>query len=172
MGAGRWLVWPALLLSGILWLGMSVVASDAVHILVKSNFDFARSFGSVSAKSLASALVWPVVVGCWLGMSTPVGAKSLALSACVVSIWAVGVTVLTAVGIDLSWSHRWAVVALSIASLVLEVAVAAWLLHWVVQPLSFASGVPGTILNITVALAWLMATKAILLFCSPGVVIR
>lgn len=168
----RWLVLPTLILSVVLWFGVSVVTADAVHTLVKSNFDFARSFGSVSLKTLVGALAWPLVIGCWMRMTTSVNVKILALGACAVAVWAGVLTVLTAVGIDLLWSIRWAVVAISIASLILEIAVAVRLLHRTTQPLSFGVGFHGSLLIVTAACAWLMAAKALLLCLSPGVVIR
>jgi len=174
MGAilSRWLVWPALILSVVLWFGVSVVTADAVHTLVKSNFDFARSYGSVSLKTLAGAIIWPLVVGYWMRMATSVDAKSLALGACAVAAWAGVLTVLTAVGIDLLWSFRWAIVVISIASLILEIAVAVWLLRRTTQPLSFGVGFHGSLLSVTTVCVWLMAAKALLLCLSPGVVIR
>jgi len=168
----RWLVWPALMLSAIIWLGVSVVTSDAVHTLVKSNFDFARAFGSVSASSLVIALAWPVIVGYWMRMATLASVKSIVLGACAVAVWVVGLTVLTAVGIDLLWSFRWVVVALSIVSLMLEIAMAVWLLRRTIRPLSFGIGLRGALLSATTTLAWLIGAKALLLCLSPGVVIR
>ncbi len=168
----RWLVVLALIASVIVWLGVSVVTDDAVHTLAKSNFDFARTYGSVSLTTLLIALAWSLVVGGWMMVSTPVGTKNLVFGLCAVTISAVVLTFVAAVGSDLLWSFRWASIAFGIAIWSLEIVIAVWLLRRTSQPLSYGIGLNGSLWTVTTALAWLMAAKAALLCVSPGVAIR
>jgi hypothetical protein len=168
----RWLVWPALILSVFLWLVLSLVTADAAHTLVKSNFDFTRSFGSVSMKTLVSAFVWSIIISYWIAKTATVGGRSLFLGACTVAVWTTGVIILTSVGIDQLWNFRWAVIAFPIVAWILETVIAMWLLRLMSPPQSFGIGIQGMLWNATTALTWLMATKAVLLCLSPGVTIR
>ena len=168
----RWLVWPVSIISVILWLGVSVVTADAVHTLAKSNFDFARSFGSVSSTALVSALIWPLVVGIWAGISTSISMKNFAFGGCAVVVWVVGLTVVTAIGIDLLWSFRKVLIFVGLLAWGLEVVVAVWLLRLTTQPPSFGVGLQGVLSSLAVALACLIAAKAAFLWLAPGVSIR
>lgn len=168
----RLLVWPMLIISALLWLGVSVDTVDAVNTLVKSNFDFTRSFGSVSSKTLVSALVWPPVIGVWLGAYTSLGMKNFVFGACAVAAWAIGLLVLTAIGIDLLWGFRRVLIGFGLLALSSEVIVAVWLLRLTIQSLSFGVGLIGVLSSIVVALNLITATKAAFLWLVPGVSIR
>ena len=165
--SNRWLWLFALALSGVLWLGISSVTANAVHVLVKSNFAL-RPFGSVSVWLLASSTIWPLFVGYMLSTTTVVTGRSLALGICVVVAWAVALVVLTAIGDE--FLGRLGVAA--IAAWVLEITIALLLLRLTSQPLLSDLSLQNGLVGVVATLAWLTAAKALVLCLSPGVTIR
>ena len=167
-----WLIWPALIFSIVFWFGISTVTADAIHVLVKSNFDVGRPFGSVSTTTLVVAFVWLITVSFWLKKTSLVSIKRTVLQACVVAVWAVVLTVLTAIGVDSLWYLRWTVVVIPIAFWIVEVVGALWLLRVLSPPSFWGQGVLRMTTIAIAALTWLMGAKALWLALSPGVVIR
>lgn len=165
--SNRWLVLPALVLSVILWLAVSSVTANAVHVLAKSNFSF-RSYGSVSVWLVAGALSWSLIIGYLLLLATSVTAKNLIWGACAVGFWSVFLILLTAVGDEFLGSLDRAAIIVWL----LEIA-GALLLVRATSRLTSADIGPHTVLwDMLATLTWLIAAKALLLCLSPGVVIR
>lgn len=165
--SNRWLLLLLLVLSAVLWLGISSVTANAVHVLAKSNFAL-RPFGTVSVWLLASAIIWSLVISFALSVSPPLTAKSIVLGAGVVAVWAVALVALTAVG-DEALGHLGGG---AIVVWVFEIVVAGLLMRMTCPLLLTDLGLQSVLLGAIASLVWLTLAKAALLCASPGVVIR
>ena len=167
ISSNRWLLLPTLMLSGVLWLGISSVTANAVHVLAKSNFAL-RPFGSVSAWLVASAIIWPLIASHLLKTVHFITAKRLFLGVCAVLAWTGVLVVLTAVGDEVLGKLGGAAIAVWI----LEVAMAFFLLRVITQPLLSNLDLQGVLVGTVAALASLTMAKGVLLCIFPGVEIR
>lgn len=165
--SNRWLLLVALLLSCTLWLAVSSVMANAVHVLAKENFSW-RAFGSISIWLIAASFACLMFASYVLTVNAQLTAKSQALGLCAVAMWIGVLLVLTALG------DQW-LGGLGVASLIvwcIEIAVAVCLVAYLFrQSLSFFD-LQSQVWLVVMALIWLTATKAALLCLSPGVSIR
>ena len=168
----RWLILLALILSIIVWLGISALTTNAIFALVKSNFDFTRVFDSISLKTLGIAFMWSVLIVTWMMMSRSISVQSFIFGTCVVAVWGFILNALTAFSIHHLWGIKWAVILLPIIIWILEFAVAVWLLGLTNQFLSFRPKFQRLLLSTITGLACLIATKVLMLGFSPGIFIR
>jgi hypothetical protein len=160
----RWMLLPALLISAVLWLGLSSVIANAIHVLAKGNFAFG-SFGSISAMFLAAAFGWTMLIGYWVNVEGDIEPKILMRGACAIAIWLCVLIAFTAVADD--FLVRLGRDAISVW--VAELTVAMVLFIRVTKaPLSFWR----LLQCVLVVLVCLTAVKALLLLMSPGIAIR
>lgn len=166
--ARQWIIPAALFASGVIWLGVSSVTANAVHVLAKSNFALLRPYGSVSAWLLASAIGWPLLVGYALSVSATLPTKGIALSICAVAAWCVFLVGLTAVGDGVLISLGSGAVVIWLA----EIAVAVLLMRATNPQLLSRLSWQGVLIASIAAFAWLSFAKALLLGLSPGVSVK
>lgn len=165
--SNRWPLLAALLVSSALWLAVSSVMGNEVHILAKENFSWYR-FGQVSVWLIVASFAWLMFISYVLTVNVQLTAKSQALGQCAVGVWVGILLVLSAFGDE--WLGSLGAAALIFS--VLEIAVAVFLVAYLFrQSLSF-SDLQSQAWLVVMALIWLTATKATLLCLSPGVTIR
>ena len=167
LNSSRWLLVAAFLVSSALWLGVSSIFANAVHIFWKSNYSWA-GFGSVSIWTIVVALGWLLIVGYVLQAESWITTKNMTLSICIVAIWIVLLAVLTAWGYEM-------LVELGAAAIlvwVIEFVVALLLVNYFARMSLPFFGIQNSAVFVTVTLTWLMAAKVMLLCLSPGVTLR
>lgn len=165
--SNRWLLLVALLISGALWLAVSSVMANVVHVFAKQNFSW-RSFGSVSIWLIAASFVCLMVSGYLLIANKKLPATSQAVALCAVATWVGLLLVLTALGDQ--WLGN-----LGIAGLIvwlIEIAVAVFLVANLCRQSPPFIDLQSQVLLIVITLVWLTAAKAAFLCLSPGVSIR
>lgn len=168
-----WVFLLAVALSAVLWLGISSVTSNAVHVLAKSNF-VVNTYGQVSVVMLAASIAWPLIVCLALSIWLPLTFKSTIVGFLSVSAWVVVLLSLTALGADfLSTLGRGAVNVwiFAVSYWILEIGIAMLLLHVTSQPLLSDFNLQSILVGTIVALAWLTLAKAAFLCLSLGVLI-
>ncbi len=168
--SNRWFIFAALLFSSALFLAVSSVIGNSVHILSKNNFVWYR-FGSVSIELIVSSLFWTILVGCIFSVNIQISARNQLLSLCAVAAWT-GLLLVFLAYSD-AWITSWGVsVIFGVLYWVIEIAGAALLIAYIFrQSLSFID-LQSQALLVVMALIWLTATKAMFLCLSPGVSIR
>ena len=167
LSSNRWFLLAALLVSGALWLAVSSVMGNAVHILAKENFSWYR-FGQVSIWLIAASFAWLMFISYVLSMNLQLPAKSQALGLCAVGVWVGVLLVLSAFGDEWLGSLGAAALIFSVIEIVVAVFLVAYLFR---QSLPFID-LQNKALLVVMALIWLTATKAMFLCLSPGVSIR
>jgi hypothetical protein len=165
--SNRWLIPIALLVSGALWLAVSSVTANAVHVLAKDGFSW-RAFGSVSIWLVATSLAWVIFASYVLSVNSQLPARDQFLGLCTVTIWVGVLLVSTAFGDQFLGGLG----GIGLAVWVVEIAGAALLVAYF-----FRQSVPFVDLQkqallIAVTLIWLTAAKTAFLCLSPGISIR
>ncbi len=167
--SNRWITGFVLLLSVILWLGMSSVMSNSLHDLAKTTLTFQIPvFGSVSIWLVVGGMVWSLIVSYWLVIVTLVPVRKLALSAGSTATWGVTVVVLIYLG-DTFLSKLG---ALAVVVWLVEISVALLLVYKTSKLTLSEIGVDIVLWGMVAVFVWLTAIKALLLILSPGVIIH
>ena len=156
----------ALLISAGLWLGISSIEANAVHIFAKGNYAWS-GFGSVSGWSLAACLLWTVAVVHALTKNDVIRGKTLGLGMCAVLGWVLLLSVLTTL------HDEWLADLKAASSLVWvsEFAIAALLIRHLHRQESESPALQGLWLGV-LSLTLLLGAKALLLGLAPGVTVR
>ena len=169
----RLLLWPALGISIFLWLGMSSVFANAIHVLVKANFSPSGAFGSISLWWLLLAISWPFIAGYVLSAAMAISFRNLIRGACAVGLWVIFMA------ISISLAERFLenlnymeVMVCSVTIVIVEVSLAFFLVKSTSRLGNEANSFYVILSQTTAAFVWLMAAKALLLCLSPGVSIR
>ncbi|MET4698672.1 hypothetical protein ABIE65_001694 [Constrictibacter sp. MBR-5] len=164
--SSRVLVFAALLVSTGLWLAISSIAANAVHVFAKGNYAW-NGFGSISAWSLAACSLWTLTVGYVLTKSDIVSGKTFWLGICAVLGWVLLLSVLAVLG------DEWLAGLKAVSSLVwaAEVAGAALLVRYLHRHGSELPALQGLWLGV-VSLTLLVGAKALFLGLVPGVTVR
>lgn len=165
--SSRWLPLVALLISSMLWLAVSSVMANSVHLLAKANFTW-RAFGSVSVWLVALNLAWLVFVSYALMTNTQLCGKSVIWELFAVAVWVVTLLALAAFG-D-AWIGSLGVLAVVVW--VIEIGVAYLFISQINQQSLPFSGLLSGAWLLVMTLTWLSAIKALFLCLSPGVALR
>jgi hypothetical protein len=165
--SNRLILLAVLLFSGALWLAVSSVTANAVHVLAKENFSW-HGFGSVSIWLIVACFAWLIFASYLLTVNAQLTAKNQALGLCAIAIWVGALLALTGLGDQ--WLGGLGIAGLGIWFI--EIAVAVLLVAYLFrQSLPFL-GLEGMSWLAVMALIWLTATKTAFLCLSPGVSIR
>lgn len=166
-----WLI--AALLSAAMWLGVSSLYDNAGFQLVKSAYR-AYPFGSVSENTLGVCAAWTLVIGvCHLMSTTLPHWTRFLLGGLVILLW-VGIVTL----IDILTMEVFAQLGifgevnwLLIPIWLLEVGVAGCIISRIVEPLPY-HGFERVAFILTETFTLLIAANALLLWLTPGILIR
>ena len=159
----QWFILPILSISFAIWLGVSSITANALHVLAKSGYAF-NTFGSVSVGVVVVAIGCALALSAWLIATTNFASRDLMVNALIVVIWALIALAASALGDEFLNGLGW----LAILAWVVEVAVAtalSWRLFPCVTLWQKAQGA-------AIVCAWLAAVKALFLVASPGVVVH
>lgn len=161
----RWGSLLAVLVSIAIWLGVSSIAANAMHILAKSNYEF-RAFGSISGGVVAVAIGWAIAMSAWMNTGTGIAtAKAHAIGLLVTAVWVIMLLILSALWDELlTGVGVWAVVVW-----VVELIVAAVLVPRLFAP---SDTFGDRLQRVATVCAWLAAMKALILLFSPGISVR
>jgi hypothetical protein len=165
--SNRGLLLFVLILSGIIWLAVSSVTANAVHVFAKSSFSL-LPFGSVSIGLLTVAVIWSLSVVYLITVTSFIPKKSAVLSACTIIAWVITLLVFTALEDEFLREAG----AAAVFVWMLEIAVAFMLVHRANGPPLPNPHVQDGLVLAIIALAWITLTKSILLCVFPGVDIR
>lgn len=164
--SNRWVVVAALLVSGALWLAISSSAANAVHVLAKGNFTW-NGFGSVSVWLLFACLLWAGIVGNVVSINGTLSARAFGICACIVVIWVLLLSVVTALGDEWFASLK----AASLLVWVVEVMVAVLLVMYLDRQWPALPSIQWPWLCV-VSLSLLVGAKALLLSVLPGMAVQ
>lgn len=166
----RWLLLLALVISGILWLAVSSVTANAVHILAKDNFTWYK-FGSASIELIVINLVWALFAGYSLSANAQLSARVQFLSLCAVTVWTG--SLLSLLGVGDPWIDSvGASIVFGLLFWIIEIAGAAVLVaHFFRRSVPFV-GLQNQAFLIAITLTWLIAAKTAFLCLCPGISIR
>ena len=165
--SNRWFLLAALLVSGFVWLAVSSVMGNAIHILAKDGFTWYK-FGSVSIWTIVVSFTWLMFVSYVFTVSLKLPVKNQGLSLCALLMWVGVLEVLAALGDEWLGSLGAAAIIFSLIEIALAVLIVRYLFR---QSLPFVNWQNQAWLVI-MTLVWLTATKAAFLCLSPGVSIR
>ena len=166
----RWLPLLVFLISAALWLAISSVTANAVHILSKNSFTW-HKFGSTSIELVVTSLVWVVFSGYSLLVNAQLSARTQFLSLCAVTIWTGSLLGLLAFG-DPWIDSVGASIVFGLLFWIIEIAGAAVLVaHFFRRSVPFV-GLQNQALLIAITLTWLIAAKTAFLCLCPGISIR
>lgn len=164
--------WPSrlgALISVIVWLGISSLADEAVFQLVKTNFDFLRTFSSVSIGSISVAVAYVAAVCVSLFLSKSINVRCLVQSVTALAIWLLCLNVLSSILMYQLWNLRLAF-GILIVGWFFEVTISIQLVRLIFKRCSFVD--PSFLICVTVAFAWLTLVKTVMLCLTPRVSIR
>lgn len=157
----------AVAVSVALWLGISSVTADAVHVLAKSDFRWS-AFGSVSIRVLALGAGWALLSSLLLFWTAPRPPRVVRITA--FAVVACGIVSMTGAGLADALLVRMGIAAIGLW--VIEVA-AGFCVAWLICRFSTKNDGAYSLLWATVAtFAWLMSAKILFLLLAPGISIR
>ena len=166
-----WLI--VALLSTAIWLGVSSLYDSAGFQLVKSAYS-TYPFGSVSAKTLGVCAAWTLVIGvCHLMSTTLAHWTRFLLGGLVVLFWVGIVTSINILAMEVfaQLGIFREVIWLWIPICLLEVGVAGCIISRAIEPLPY-HGFERAAFIMTETFTLLTAAKALLLWLTPGILIR